>query len=301
MFRLQTTTIGITSRDLNDAERRSRYRKHLLNRRRTNRRRDHHTLSEQEATTFEDALNRRVATPMLEPIAEPGTRASPSRYATEGEEDTDLPPLLLEDETDYSYDPTLDLDADHRSNPSAIEPEQHRTSLRSRSGSIANRGIAIGPLPIRTRFDNTDNRETEQHEAEYQLASYDSEDESTDNHSQHSTELADFFRDPETTNSAIAEELDDTSSLRHLPVYSDRLPSQEQPQTPRQLPEARHQSRFDGAYTAPSRGRRRLREDLDDAPVTVRRTRGGYSTSPVGLRTPGFQGLYGGSENADDA
>lgn len=145
MFRLQTTTIGITSRDLNDAERRSRYRKHLLNRRRTNRRRDHHTLSEQEATTFEDALNRRVATPMLEPIAEPGTRASPSRYATEGEEDTDLPPLLLEDETDYSYDPTLDLDADHRSNPSAIEPEQHRTSLRSRSGSSQSIGLSEWP------------------------------------------------------------------------------------------------------------------------------------------------------------
>ncbi|KAH7263413.1 hypothetical protein BKA59DRAFT_55068 [Fusarium tricinctum] len=299
MFRLQTTTIGITSRDLHDAERRSRYRKHLLNHRRTNKRGDHHTPSEQEATTFENALNTRVVTPILESIAEPRTRAPPSRYATEGEEDTGLPPLLLEDETDSSYDPILDLDADHRSNPSAQEPEQH--GMNSRSRSVTNGGIAIGPLPIRTRFDNTDNQETEQHEAEYLLASYDSEDESTDNHSQHSTESADFLRDAETTNSAIAEELNDASSWGHLPVYSDRLPSQEQPQTPRQLPEARHQSRFDGAYTAPSRGRRRLREDLDDVPVMVRRTRGGYSTSPVGLRTPGFQGLYGGSENADDA
>jgi hypothetical protein len=161
--------------------------------------------------------------------------------------------------------------------------------------------MTIGPLPIRTRFDNTDGQETEQHEAQYLLVSYDSEDESTENHSHHSTELVDLLRDAETTTSAIAEELNETSSWRHLPVYSDRLPSQEQPQTPRQLPEARHQSRFDGAYTTPGRGRRRLREDLDDAPVTVRRTRGGYSASPVGLRNPGFQGLYGGSENADDA
>lgn len=166
---------------------------------------------------------------------------------------------------------------------------------------VANESIMIGPLPIRTRFDNTNNQETEQHEAEYLLVFYDSEDESIENHSQHSTEPVDLLRDAETTTSVIAEELNDTSSWRHLPVYSDRLPSQEQPQTPRQLPEARHRSRFDGAYTTPGRGRRRLREDLDDAPVTVRRTRGGYSTSPVGLRTLGFQGLYGGSENADDA
>lgn len=145
MFRLQTTTIGITSRDITDAERRSRYRKHLLNRRRTSRRRDHHTLSEQEATIFEDALNTRAATPILEPIAEPGTRASPSRYATEGEEDTDLPPLSLEYESDYSYDPILDLDADHRSNPLALEPEQHRMSPRSRLGSSQSIGLSEWP------------------------------------------------------------------------------------------------------------------------------------------------------------
>jgi hypothetical protein len=141
MFRLQTTTIGITSRDLHDAERRSRYRKHLLNHRRTNKRGDHHTPSEQEATTFENALNTRVVTPILESIAEPRTRAPPSRYATEGEEDTGLPPLLLEDETDSSYDPILDLDADHRSNPSAQEPEQHGMNSRSRSGSSQSIGL----------------------------------------------------------------------------------------------------------------------------------------------------------------
>lgn len=86
---------------------------------------------------------------------------------------------------------------------------------------------------------------------------------------------------------------------RHFPVYSDRLPVEQQNQTPRQLPEARHQSRFDGASTAPVRGRR-VRVEIDDAPVTVSRRRAGRNTSPVGLRTPGFQGLYGGSENAND-
>ncbi|KAM0256991.1 hypothetical protein ACHAPA_011945, partial [Fusarium lateritium] len=268
MFRLRPTTISITSRDLNDAERRSRYRKHLLNRRRTNRRGDHHTPSGQEATVFEDALKTRVATPITEPIAASGTRASPSQYATESEEDKDLPPLLLEDETDSSSNPILDLDADHESNHSIQESEHHGINSRSQPGIIVDGGIAIGPLPIRTRFDNTDIQETERHEAEHSLISYDSDDESTGNHSQYTTDFANVLRDVETTTSVDVEELNDASSRRHLPVYSDRLPSQEQPQTPRQLPEARHQSRFDGAYTAPGRGRQRLREELDDVLVT---------------------------------
>jgi hypothetical protein len=150
MFRLQTTTIGITSRDLNDAERRSRYRKHLLNRRRTNRRRDHHTSSEQEAAIFEDGLNTRVATPILEPIDKPGTRASPSQYVTEGKEDTDSPPLLLEDETDSSSDPILDLDADHDSNHSAQESEQYGMRSRPRPGSSQSTGLSKQSTQVNT-------------------------------------------------------------------------------------------------------------------------------------------------------
>jgi hypothetical protein len=148
MVRLQPTTISITSRDLNDAERRSRYRKHLLNRRRTNRRRDHHTPSKQEATIFEDALNTRVATPILEPIAQTGTHASPSQYATEGEEDTNSPPLLLGDETDSSSDSILDLDANHDSNHSAQESEQHGMSSRPRPGSSQSTSLSERPTQV---------------------------------------------------------------------------------------------------------------------------------------------------------
>ncbi|KAM0242088.1 hypothetical protein ACHAP5_007408 [Fusarium lateritium] len=82
---------------------------------------------------------------------------------------------------------------------------------------VVDGGIAIGPLPIRTRFDNTDNQETEQHEAEHPLISYDSDDESTGNHSQYTTDFANILRDVETTTSVIVEELNDASSWRHLP------------------------------------------------------------------------------------
>lgn len=75
-------------------------------------------------------------------------------------------------------------------------------------------------------------------------------------------------------------------------LYDDRLPTSSQPQTPRQLPEFRHQSRVDGAYTAP------VRRDERESSERGRRT--GRIGSPVGLRTPGFQGLYGGMENASE-
>ncbi|KPM41224.1 hypothetical protein AK830_g5370 [Neonectria ditissima] len=85
------------------------------------------------------------------------------------------------------------------------------------------------------------------------------------------------------------------STARRLPVYNDALSMRAQPQTPRHLPEARHQSRFDGSYTAPVGGRRgRTVRDLTSG---VQARRGG---SPSGLRTPGFQGLFGGRENAEE-
>jgi hypothetical protein len=96
----------------------------------------------------------------------------------------------------------------------------------------------------------------------------------------------------------IAEELNVTPPRRNLSVYSDALPVNGQPQTPRQLPEARHQSRFNGAYTAPVRGRR-MEPDIDDATVTVRRRRAGRNTSLVGL-SPQLHGLHRGSQNTDD-
>ena len=118
---------------------------------------------------------------------------------------------------------------------------------------------------------------------------------------EHEPEPTNFSRNLDAIASMIAEELNVTPPRRNSPVYSDVLPVNQQPQTPRQLPEARHQSRFNGAHTAPVRGRR-TEADIEYAPVTVRRRRAGRNTSPVGLglRTSGFQDFYGGSENADD-
>ncbi|KAJ4322922.1 hypothetical protein N0V84_004575 [Fusarium piperis] len=107
-------------------------------------------------------------------------------------------------------------------------------------------------------------------------------------------------RDPEATTSLVAGELDATTPRRHLLVYNDSLPTREQPQTPRELPEARHQSRFDGVYTAPAGGRRRRVEAQQTPSVAGGRARARRDDGPTGLSIPGFQGLYGGSENADD-
>ncbi|KAI2777178.1 hypothetical protein F4815DRAFT_482218 [Daldinia loculata] len=77
-------------------------------------------------------------------------------------------------------------------------------------------------------------------------------------------------------------------------IYNDSLPASSQPQTPLNLPETRHQSRLHGAYTAPvprAASRSAYRSN------TVRDT----TSSPSGLETPGFRGLYSGRENTEDS
>jgi hypothetical protein len=87
------------------------------------------------------------------------------------------------------------------------------------------------------------------------------------------------------------------SAPRPFRIYDDTLPALMQPQTPQHLPEARHQSRFHPSYTAPTGGRM---DSPGPARSTTGRRRRTRSDSPVGMDTPGFQGLYGGQENTDD-
>ncbi|OBT66332.1 hypothetical protein VE03_04920 [Pseudogymnoascus sp. 23342-1-I1] len=84
---------------------------------------------------------------------------------------------------------------------------------------------------------------------------------------------------------------------RRLRVYDERVPASLQPQTPEQLPEARHYSHYHSSYTAPA-GRRHASAQQPRWEPTHRRWR--RSGSPAGLDTPGFAGLYGGQENTDD-
>ncbi|KAI0025842.1 hypothetical protein F4780DRAFT_774693 [Xylariomycetidae sp. FL0641] len=77
-------------------------------------------------------------------------------------------------------------------------------------------------------------------------------------------------------------------------IYNDSLPASSQPQTPLNLPEARHQSRFRGAYTAPV-------SRVTSRQAHHSRTRPDRTRSPSGMDTPGFRGLYGGLENSDDS
>ncbi|KAK4224950.1 hypothetical protein QBC38DRAFT_511405 [Podospora fimiseda] len=81
-------------------------------------------------------------------------------------------------------------------------------------------------------------------------------------------------------------------------IYDDTLPASSQPQTPQNLPEARHQSHIHGAYTVPAR---RTSPSLFQTPTATGRRRGPRDASPPGLQTPGMIGLYGGLENTDDS
>jgi hypothetical protein len=95
-------------------------------------------------------------------------------------------------------------------------------------------------------------------------------------------------------------------------VYDDELPPATQPQTPAELPEARHQSRYHPSFTAPVRSGPFRRGAINTgeiglgSPSASRRIHipasidGGRSVSPSGMMQFGFRGLYGGRENGDE-
>ncbi|EJT79149.1 hypothetical protein GGTG_04237 [Gaeumannomyces tritici R3-111a-1] len=111
------------------------------------------------------------------------------------------------------------------------------------------------------------------------------------------------------SSSSVPLQLDGASTFH---VYNDALPAAIQPQTPQNLPEARHRGRlFDntsasGAQTAPVWRTGITVTDASSiraagAGTTRRRYPPRRAPSPPGLATPGFRGLYGGLENTDDA
>ncbi|KAI2626837.1 hypothetical protein GGS21DRAFT_493148 [Xylaria nigripes] len=81
-------------------------------------------------------------------------------------------------------------------------------------------------------------------------------------------------------------------------VYDDSLPASLQPQTPLNLPEARHRSRVAGIYTASSLSTS-TRRPVQHSTTSWSRPLG--DDHQIDLTTPGFQGLYAGTENLDDA
>ena len=106
---------------------------------------------------------------------------------------------------------------------------------------------------------------------------------------------------------------------RRYQIYNDSLASSSQPQTPAQLPEERHRSRFHPSYTAPvtrASARVELRAVVGGVEPRSNRARpsriitlqtpsrrAGHSRrvrSPPGLIGGGFHGLYGGRENSNE-
>ena len=86
-------------------------------------------------------------------------------------------------------------------------------------------------------------------------------------------------------------------SGQQFQIYNDQLAVSMQPQTPQNLPEAQHQSRYHPSFTAPSD---RMSGLLHASRSEITQHRRARSDSPVGLEAPGFNGLYGGQENDDD-
>lgn len=84
-----------------------------------------------------------------------------------------------------------------------------------------------------------------------------------------------------------------------IPVYTDMLGLLPQPQTPSNPPGSHHRSRLEAASPIGSRGRAFAAADQETPALTSRRRR--REGSPAGLQTPGFVGLFGGMENADES
>ncbi|KAJ4135808.1 hypothetical protein NW765_009788 [Fusarium oxysporum] len=130
MLRLQPTTIKIATRDISDAERRSRYRKHLLSRQKANKRRDDLTQLDQ-GTVLEDALNTRIVTPTTDSSIGQDTPGSDGRNESDGEEElgSPVPPL---DYGTISSEETTYVDVVHGTNRLHRQPDQHRLPFRPR-------------------------------------------------------------------------------------------------------------------------------------------------------------------------
>ncbi|KAF4464820.1 hypothetical protein FALBO_8365 [Fusarium albosuccineum] len=296
MLRLQPTTLTITTRELSDSERRSRYRKHLITAHRASKGLDGASSPEQDVATQGGSTLRRIiptvafSSDHLEIIptnpdfldAENETRSRGEPYSSSSDSTTAYSQL---GETRFTI---VDLDA--------FNAPLH-TEARELMACLGSAPESQGPPQAGASYSHRYPEDMDDARAEQDLDVRNT-DEYT-NSLGSPTRPATSPRNLEET-TAVAEELDTQSHRRHLSVYNDRLPIRGQPRTPRQLPEARHQSRFDGAYTAPVAGRRQAAETRD-TPTRVRGTRVGRNGSPAGLRIPGFQGLYGGSENADDA
>ncbi|OTB04584.1 hypothetical protein M426DRAFT_11473 [Hypoxylon sp. CI-4A] len=85
-----------------------------------------------------------------------------------------------------------------------------------------------------------------------------------------------------------------------LRVYNDALPASSQPQTPYNLPEARHRSRLNGSSTAPLP--RRISRPVYHARQPSAEQEGRDGTNfPSNHQARGFRGLYDGQENADES
>lgn len=96
-------------------------------------------------------------------------------------------------------------------------------------------------------------------------------------------------------------------------VYNDLQPAASQPDTPADLPEERHRSRYHPSYTAPIN--RTASHLLNTASPIARRPVYASPSSRIsqrsterfggrillnGINRPGFDGLYGGRENGDE-
>ncbi|KAG5798248.1 hypothetical protein H9Q69_002721 [Fusarium xylarioides] len=162
MLRLQPTTIKIATRDVSDAERRSRYRKHLLRRQKFGKRRDDLIEPHQEAV-LEDALNTRIVTPTTDSSIGQDTSGSDGRNESDGEEELESSAPLLGYGT-ISSEETTYVDVDHSINRLHQQPDQHRLPFRPRQSLDDHEDADTAPVHTQPHDNDRDGSVTDEDE-----------------------------------------------------------------------------------------------------------------------------------------
>jgi len=273
MLRLRPTVTAVSSSELEDLETRGRYRKFLY--------RNSHTTMQRDPGQVVLDLPFHIAPRQLHNVQPKEDSAVQDGFDTPQLEEAHAATYGTNQSRVAKHtNPAISAQASSRSTPSSASPPADSPS-RSHGRSVATEERERPGIATVKRQPSRLSRPATTRTGEAEDASWSSQD--VDG-TMASTSRRDTLHQMMGGRAA-------TPTRSRLSIYNDSLPQQSQPQTPLNLPESRHQSRLAGPSTAPAR----RPADLQSV-----RTRRPY-ISPVGMRGRGFEGLYGGSENVEDA
>ncbi|KAF5027216.1 hypothetical protein F66182_704 [Fusarium sp. NRRL 66182] len=163
MFRLQPAAITLTAREISDAERRSRYRKHLIERQRRIARRRRGVVSPDQDVSLQDALNTRLEALDAESLRgiDMSSPDSDTEYSPgdDDEPESPEPSPNIEDDTSSEFVPVTN--DDNAINPSRGS-ERHGLVYHQRPDLTVGRDLEIGPFSFHARPGDQVDESTEQ-------------------------------------------------------------------------------------------------------------------------------------------